>query len=161
MAGPRHFVYRPGEALRPYVREILFLDSDMRRVQVMMPETTPTLMLQQSGSSSLDDRKLSPAIVSGLQSTARTVDVSSKSAIVIVRFTEIGAAAVIRDPIYCLYDSSIAIDEVLPHSDVDRVLNSLADSKNFAQRAAAVENLLAHISAPHLSRILRSKLRPN
>jgi AraC-like DNA-binding protein len=143
MAGPRHFVYRPGEALRRYVREILCLDSDMRRVQILMPETTPTLMLQQSGSSSLDDRKLSPAIVSGLQSTARTVDVSSNSAMVIVRFTEIGAAAVIRDPIYSLYDSSIAIDEVLLHSDVDRVLNSLADSKNFAERATAVENFLS------------------
>jgi AraC-like DNA-binding protein len=143
MVGPRHFVHRPAEALRRYVREILFLDSDVRRVQVLMPETTPTLMLQHSGSSLLADRNLPSAIVSGLQSTARTVDISSNSAIAIVRFTEIGAAAVIKDPIHSLYDSSIAIDDMFHHSDVDGVLNSLSDSKSLAERALAVEQFLS------------------
>jgi hypothetical protein len=113
MSELRHFVYRPGEALRRYVREVLFLDSEPQRIQVLLPETTPTLMLQQSGCSALGGRKLPSAAISGLQSAARTVEVSSSSAIAIVRFTETGAAGVIRDSLHSLYDSSIAIDDVL------------------------------------------------
>jgi hypothetical protein len=126
ISGLRHFVYRPREAFRRYVREILFLDSEARRVQVLMPETTPTFMLQQSGSSTSGGGKLSSATVSGLQSALRTVEVSSNSAIAIVRFTEIGAATIIRDPMYSLYDSSIAMDDLLRHSDVDRVFEYLS-----------------------------------
>lgn len=142
MSGLHHFVYRPREAFRRYVREILFLDSEARRVQVLMPETTPTLMLQQSGSSTLGGGKLSCATVSGLQSASRTVEVFSNSAIAIVRFTEIGAATIIRDPMHSLYDSSIAMDDLLRHSDVDCVLNSLADSKGVSERTVAVEHFL-------------------
>jgi AraC-like DNA-binding protein len=100
-------------------------------------------MLQQSGCSALGGRKLPSAAISGLQSAARTVEVSSSSAIAIVRFTETGAAGVIRDSLHSLYDSSIAIDDVLRHSDVDRVLNSLADSKNNWERARVVEQFLS------------------
>src|SRR3979411_9502 len=104
MLGPQHFVYRPEETLRRYVREILFLDSRAPRLQALMPETTPTLMLQQSGFSSLNGRTLPSATVSVLQRSTRTVEVSANSAIVIVRFTEIGASAVLRDRIDILYD---------------------------------------------------------
>jgi AraC-like DNA-binding protein len=142
MLGLHHFVYRPEESLRRYVREILFLDSRAPRLQALMPETTPTLMLQQSGLSSLNGRVLSSATVSGLQSSTRTVEVSANSAIVIVRFTEIGASAVLRDRIDTLYDLAVPLDDVLNRADIDRVQNALADAVNAQERSVAVEHFL-------------------
>src|ERR1700682_4493083 len=138
MVGLHHFVYRPEESLRRYVREILFLDSHAPRLQALMPETTPTLMLQQSGFSSLNGRVLSSATVSGLQSSTRTVEVSANSAIVIVRFTEIGASAVLRDRIDTLYDLAVPLDDVLNRAHIDRVQNALADAVNAQERSVAV-----------------------
>ncbi|MEA2262271.1 MAG: hypothetical protein QOJ51_5096, partial [Acidobacteriaceae bacterium] len=38
----RQFVHRPGDTLRRYVREILWVNSEHSRVQVLLPETTLT-----------------------------------------------------------------------------------------------------------------------
>jgi AraC-like DNA-binding protein len=137
-----HFVYRPDEALRRYVREILFLDSRVPRRQALMPETTATLMLQQSGSSSLNGQVLPSAIVSGLQSGTRTVEMSANSFIVIVRFTEIGASAFLRDRIDTLYDLAVPLDDLLHRADIDRVQNALAAAVNAEGRSVAVEHFL-------------------
>ena len=142
MLGLHHFVYRPEESLRRYVREILFLDSRAPRLQALMPETTPTLMLQQSGFSSLNGQVLPSAVVSGLQSSTRTAEVSANSAIVIVRFTEIGASVVLRDRIDTLYDLTVPLDDVLNRADVDRLQNALADAVNAQERRVAVEHFL-------------------
>ena len=143
-----HFVYRPGESLRRYVREVLFLNSRPPRLQALMPETTPTLMLQQLGSSSLNGQVLPSATLSGLQSKTRTVELSANAVIVIVRFTEIGASAVLRDRIDTLYDLTVPLDDVLNRADVDRLQNALADAVNAQERRVAVEHFL------------RSQLRP-
>src|SRR5258708_4356985 len=137
-----HFVYRPGESLRRYVREVLFLNSRPPRLQALMPETTPTLMLQQLGSSSLNGQVLPSATLSGLQSKTRTVELSANAVIVIVRFTEIGASAILRDKIDTFYDLSIPLDGVLNRADIDRVQNALADIVNVQERGVAIEDFL-------------------
>jgi AraC-like DNA-binding protein len=142
MPGLRHSVFQPSEKLRRYVREILFLDSEFHPLQALMPETTPTLMLQRSGSSWLNGHLLPPAIVSGLQTKTRTVEVSARSFSTIIRFTEIGASAFIQGRMDSLSGLSLPLDDVMNHADVDRVLNSLADSPNHKGCMNAVEEFL-------------------
>jgi AraC-like DNA-binding protein len=142
MSGLQHFVHRPEESLRRYVREVLFLSSRAPRLQALMPETTLTLMLQQSGSASWNGRVLPSAVVSGLQSRTRNVELSSNSFIIVVRFTEIGASAVLRGRIDALHDLTAPLDDVLSRVDIDRVQNALADTVNMQDRSLALEHFL-------------------
>src|SRR5580692_1321798 len=100
----RHFVHKPGGLLSRYVREILWIRSTCSRTQVLLPETALTLVLRQSGSASLSTEPLPAAIISGLQPRSRLVAHSAASSLVVVRFTEIGAAAVLSDRVDLLYN---------------------------------------------------------
>jgi AraC-like DNA-binding protein len=137
-----HFAHRPGGILRRYVREILWLRSERPRVQVLLPETTITLALQQSGSASLHNETLPNAIVSGLQQRARIVEHAAGSSLIIVRFTEVGAAAILHDRVDLLYNRAVPLHDILPRQEIDAVQNKLADNPEMCQQVLAVESFL-------------------
>jgi hypothetical protein len=97
MSEVRHFVYQPAGPLHRYVREILCVRSERARLQVLLPETTLTLVLRQSGMASLQNQSLPNAILSGLQERTRLVEHAARSSLVIVRFTEVGASPILHD----------------------------------------------------------------
>jgi len=88
-------------ARRPWLR------SERPRVQVLLPETTVTLALQQSGSASLHNETLPNAIVSGLQQRTRVVEHAAGSSLIIVRFSEVGAPAILHDRVDLLYNRTL------------------------------------------------------
>ncbi len=129
MSEVRQFVHRPTGSLRRYVREILWVRSERPRVQLLLPETALTLVLRQTGGASLDNENLPCAVVSGLQKRTRMVEHAAGSSLVIVRFTEVGAPAILHDRADRLYDRTIALDAVLPRQKIDRIQNTLADAR--------------------------------
>lgn len=134
MSETRHFVHQPGGILRRYVREILWVRSERPRVQVLLPETTLTLVLRQSGSASLHNETLPNAIVSGLQQRTRVVEHAAGSSLVIVRFTEVGAPAILHGRVDLLYNRTILLDDVLPRQEIDHIQNILADTREIRQQ---------------------------
>jgi methylphosphotriester-DNA--protein-cysteine methyltransferase len=143
MSEVRYFVHQPERLLRRHVREILWVRSERPRTQVLLPETGLTLVLRQSGSASLLEEVLPAAIVSGLQQRSRTVEHAAHSSLVVVRFTEVGGPAILRDRVDLLYNRTVPLDEVLPKKEIEEVQNALADAHEIRQQAAAVEHFLA------------------
>jgi len=140
-----HSVHRPCALLSPYVREMLWIQSSHPRIQVLLPETTLTLMFRQTGSVSLHGSALSSAILSGLQPQARIAQHSSGSSMVIVRFTETGAAALLCDRVDLLYNQTLALDSVLPlrlRRQIDGLQTILAETPDPQQKISAVERFL-------------------
>jgi AraC-like DNA-binding protein len=142
MSKVRNFVHQPEGPLRRYVREILWVRSERPRAQVLLPETTLTLALRQSGSALLDDETLPSAIVSGLQQRTRLVEHAAGSTVVIVRFTEVGAPAILHDRVDLLHNRTVPLDAVLPRQEIDHVQNILADAREIRQQVVAVERFL-------------------
>lgn len=142
MSAVLHFVHQPKGILRRYVREILWIRSEFPRARVLLPETTLTLVLRQSGSASLHDKALPDAIVSGLQERTRRVAHAANSSLVIVRFTEVGASAILRDRADLLYNRTLPLDTFLSRREIDCVQNSLAESREMRQQILAVEEFL-------------------
>jgi len=142
----RHFVHKPGGILRRYVREILWVRSERPRVQALLPETTLTLVLRQSGSASLHkslrNEPLPSAVVSGLQQRTRMVEHAAGSSVVIVRFTEVGAPAILRERVDLLYNQTVPLDAVLPRHEIDHIQNILADTREIRQQVLPVERFL-------------------
>jgi len=139
----RHFVHRPGKALGRHVREILWVCSGLPRLQVLLPETALTIVLRQSGSASLHSEDLPHAIVSGLQQRTRIVEHGANSSLIVVRFTEMGAAAILRDRVDLLYNRTVSLDSVLHEQEIDSLQNILADARNFRSQILQVERFLA------------------
>jgi AraC-like DNA-binding protein len=142
MSELRHFVYRPEGTFRRYVREILWVRSEHPRVQVLLPETSLTLVLRQAGAASLHNESLPDAVVSGLQQRTRMVEHAAGSLLVIVRFTEVGAPAILHERVDTLYNRTAPLDDVLPRREIERVQNNLADARNRRQQFVAVERFL-------------------
>lgn len=138
----RQFVHRPGGALRRYVREILWVRSKRPRVQVLLPETALTLVLRQSGAAALHSEALPDAIVSGLQQRTRRVEHAAGSALVIVRFTEVGAPAILHDRVDLLYNRTVSLDAVLLRREIDSIQNILADTREIPRQVVEVERFL-------------------
>jgi len=142
MSDVRQFVHRPAGALRRHVREILWVHSEHSRVQLLLPETTLTLVLRQSGAASLQNHNLPDTIVSGLQKRTRMVEHAPGSSLIIVRFTEVGAPAILHDRVDLLYNRTAPLDDLLPRQDIDRIQSILADTPDMRQQILPVERFL-------------------
>jgi AraC-like DNA-binding protein len=142
MSDVRQFVHRPAAALRRYVREILWVRSNHSRVQLLLPETTLTLVLRQSGAASLHNENLPNTIVSGLQKRTRIVEHAPGSSMVIVRFTEVGAPAILHDRADLLYNRTIPLDDLLPRQQIDHIQSVLAGIHKISQQILPVEHFL-------------------
>lgn len=159
MGQVRHCVYQPRGLLRRYVREILWVRSEQRRVQTLLPETTLTLLLRQSGSASLDGATLPSAIVSGLQQRTRLVEHAADSSLVIVRFTEVGAPAILHDRVDLLYNRTAPLIDFLPRQEIDDIQNVLADIGEIRRQVSVVEGFLSNLIRAQ-NGIARQKISP-
>ncbi len=142
MSDVRQFVHRPAAALRRYVREILWVRSEHSRVQLLLPETTLTLVLRQSGTASLHNQSLPNTIVSGLQKRTRMVEHAPGSSLVIVRFTEVGAPAILHDRADLLYNRTVPLDDILPRQQIDHIQSVLAGTREISRQIQPVERFL-------------------
>lgn len=149
MSELRQYAHRPAGLLRRYVREILWISSDAPRVQTLMPETMLTLAFRQTGSVSLQDQALPCSVVSGLQQKTRIVEHSAGSSLLVVRFTEIGAPAILHQPADELYNHTSALDSLLPQREIERLQNALYDTDQPSERVIHIERFLTRRLRPH------------
>jgi AraC-like DNA-binding protein len=144
----RHFVHHPRAELLPFVRDIVWVSSDHPRAQMLLPETTLTLVLRQSGHVSLNGEHLPGAVVSGLQDRARTVHHGANSSLIVVRFTEVGAPAILHERVDLLYAKTAPLDGLIPRQSIERVQNLLTDARTINEQVAIVERFVAERIQP-------------
>lgn len=136
-------MHRPAGDLQRFVREILWVRSTDPRTQALIPETGFTLVLRQAGTVAWENRVLAPAVISGLQNKVRVVDHSGGSFVIILRFTEIGAPALLHDRADLFFGRTAALDSVLPARAIDDVQHALAESPEIRGQIPIVERFLA------------------
>lgn len=149
MSAPRHLAQRPCEYLQPWVREMLWVESTAPREQILLPETAFTLMLRQNGAGSMDLQPLSRSILSGLQRRARFATHSANSAFLVVRFTEIGAAALLQDRVDQFQGHTLALDTVLPRATIDILESRLAETADPQRKFFLIERFLCRTIRPN------------
>jgi transcriptional regulator GlxA family with amidase domain len=70
------------------------------------------------------------------------IEHAAGSSLVIVRFTEVGAPAILHDRADRLYGRTIALDAVLPRHKIDRIQNTLAEARETRSQIPQVERFL-------------------
>lgn len=134
--------HKPSPLLRPYVSEILLIRSNYQRTQLLLPETNFTMLIRLAGRGSLHGEELSPAIVSGLQTGSRMVGHTAGSSVIVIRFTALGAPAVLHDRADLLYGRTAPLDTVLPSRELGRLREMLMEKPEPPMQLALVENFL-------------------
>jgi methylphosphotriester-DNA--protein-cysteine methyltransferase len=141
---PRILIQAPCEALRPFVRRFLVIESTAERRDVHLPDTGFIAAFRFRGDCRLDGGAPAPrAAISGLRSTVRNHAHSRDHAVVVAAFTATGAAALLRGPLEEFADTTADLDTVLGRrSGLDRLQDQLSEAASHAQRIRLVEDLL-------------------
>jgi hypothetical protein len=137
---------------------MMWIESAAPREQVLLPETAFTVMLRQTGAGSINQQPLARAILSGLQQRTRYAGHTAHSAFLIVRFTETGAALLLRDRLDQFFGQTIALDTVLPHAAIESLQNHLAETTDPQQKFSLVERFLCGSIHPHAAHPHRLRL---
>lgn len=115
---------------------------------MLLPETTFTLVLRQSGAVSLHGEELPHAVLSGLQERARVVHHSANSSIIVVRFTEIGAPALLHDRADVVFAKTAPLNALIPARSIERVQDQLASTRTVHEQVDIVERFLGERIQP-------------
>jgi len=141
-------VQTPCEALRPFVKRFLVVESTVAHRDTHLPDTGLVAAFGFRGDCRLNGGAQAPrAAITGLWDSVRTHAHSRDHAVVIVAFTATGAAALLRPPLEEFANATTDLDAVLDRpARLDRLHEQLAEAANHAQRIRLVEELLlAHV----------------
>lgn len=138
--------YMPCDALKPYVKSFAISMNEKASSYKVLPGTGMVMGFQFSGKLSYTQNdqvnKLSNAGITGLLDTYRVFNNVANTGSVLVMFTETGAAAFFAEPMHELYNSSLALDDLMLRSQMDVVVEKLHASRNDAERIAVIEEFL-------------------
>lgn len=134
----------PREALRPFVRRFLVVESITERRDTHLPETGFVAAFCFRGDCRLKgDVRAPQAAITGLWSTMREHIHSRDHAVVVTTFTPTGAAALLRQPLEEFGHQTVDLNDLLGRRiAMDRFYDVLNRAANPAERIRAVEDLL-------------------
>jgi AraC-like DNA-binding protein len=132
----------PCAQLRPYIKEFLVTESSAERWHVLLPETNLVAAFRFNGMIQHGASSMPSAVVSGLQHRARTLRHSGDSRVLLIRFTETGAAAFLREPLDLFFNETMPLEAVVRRSRLDCIEERLAEVKQHSRRFAILERLL-------------------
>ena len=144
IAATQVLVQTPCEALRPFVKRFLVVESTTAHRDVHLPDTGLVAAFCFRGDCRLIGGAEAPqAAITGLWDTVRMHTHSRDHAAVIVSFTPTGAAALLRQPLEEFGNATVDLDAVLGRrTGLDRLHDQLAGAANHAERIRLVEDLL-------------------
>lgn len=138
--------YLPSPALKPFIRDILFIESATESLKLVLPDTSLVLAIRYKGCVSLtDDRRdhtLPLATLSGLRNSPRHIRYSANSANLLIRFEPGGAAAFFREPLQEFFQESVPANDLKDYPGLNSMAEQLAEIPANAQRAAIIQQFL-------------------
>lgn len=144
--------FMPCEALRPFVKAFAISESAVETSYKVIPDISIVMGFQYSGRLGYVQQgqhiPLSMAGITGLMDSYRVFHNSSYTATFLVIFKETGASAFFKTPLHEIFGQSIALDNLLLHSQMDAVCAQLHDCNNDLERIAVVERFLGSLLNP-------------
>jgi hypothetical protein len=120
----------PSAALGPYLRCFEIVETRAPISRVLLPETGLVLGVRYAGGSSVDGSSIpiGAAMLTGLRVKARRMVTEAGSGVVVAKFTETGAAALLDGSLHLLFGSVLRLEELLPGSVVERLVEEVRGS---------------------------------
>ena len=138
--------YTPTESLSSFVKTYLIIETKEEQVNRVFPDTSLVMAFRYKGHVSYlsNDSKndLAPTVISGLRKSGRLINYSKDTANLLVIFTEAGANAFIKEPIYELTETSISVKDLTNYKDTSYIEEQLEAAPDNARRIKIIEQFL-------------------
>ncbi|UII32318.1 helix-turn-helix domain-containing protein [Fulvivirga ulvae] len=139
--------YQPTSQLRPFIKAYRIIESDDEIINRVVPGTSFALAFRFKGQIAYLDKNnkqtLPSATFSGLRKTVRLINYAPKTAALIVMFTETGASAFFKLPIFKLFEESVSLDNFFRQSEISSISDQLAETEKFEDMITLIEKFLS------------------
>jgi AraC-like DNA-binding protein len=141
-----HAVVAPSARLQPFVRRFEMVETFSERIHALLPQTSAIACFRLDGVARMHGRSSSSALpatlFAGVQDRTRSMTHLPGSHVLLTVFTEVGAAAVLREPLDQVFNRTVPMDLFLRRSRVDEVREQLKETGENAGRVEVVERFL-------------------
>ncbi|MBS1564214.1 MAG: AraC family transcriptional regulator [Bacteroidetes bacterium] len=136
----------PDPALRPFVKSLLIIESGEGMENRILPDTALVMAFRCNGvvhhRNASADLLLPSSLITGIRQSYRIVGYGPGTTMLLVTFTETGAASFFLQPLHELEDCSLPLELLLPRQELSEVEERLAEAETNAQRFAVLEAFL-------------------
>jgi AraC-like DNA-binding protein len=156
--------YLPSPDLKPFLRDILFIESEAAIRNLILPDTSLVLVIRYKGSVSAIDNgtpsQLPLAVLSGVRISPIQVAYSAAAANLLIRFEPGGAAAFFTEPLQEFLQESVPATDLKGYANMPTIAEQLAEMTTNAQRAAFIQQfLLTQLKTSAPDPLLRSAIQ--
>ena len=150
-----HAVLLPSVALRPFVKRFEMTQSLVNRTHTLLPDTSLIASFRLGGVAQIGvvdgtdgvkvvegDSTLPVAALSGLQHRARMVTHMAGSHVLLMVFTEAGAAAFLREPLDLLFNQTMPMEFLMRSGRLNELCETLAEAGDFGRGTELLERVL-------------------
>ena len=138
--------FPPSAALLPFVREFMIIETDQGSDSKIIPDTSIVMAFRYRGyilNGQTEKKQLLPVTaISGLRKSARLVHYSHETANLLVILNEAGITAFSRIPAHELFNQSIDAENLFSSTDLNDIIERLAEAKTNSDRIAFMEAFL-------------------
>jgi AraC-like DNA-binding protein len=141
-----HQRHLPSPDLKPFLRDILFIETDKETHNIILPDTSLVLAIRFKGCvSAMDHGTPTPlplAVLSGLRITPKQVNYSGSAANLLIRFEPGGAAAFFTEPLQEFFQESVPATDLKGYPSIINIAGQLAEMTTNTQRATYIQQFL-------------------
>lgn len=138
--------YIPCDILKPFVKSFVITETSEASSYKILPGTSIVMGFQYSGKLSYTENGttvgLSTSGITGLRDTFRIFSNSANTHTVLVMFSETGASMFFKQPMHEIFGSSVALDDLIMHSQMDVIAEQLHEAKTDLERINRIEKFL-------------------
>jgi AraC-like DNA-binding protein len=138
--------YTPVDALKPYVKTLMIIESDKQTATRLLPDTSIALAFRLKGRvtdlSHDASSNLSSSVVTGLRRSVRFLSYDDQTANLLVIFRQGGAVSFFKEPLHEFFGKSTPLAEFIPPSQLRLVEEQLYEAGNNRQKVTVVERFL-------------------
>lgn len=138
--------YSPCDALKPFVKTFIAIESDNGMQNTVLPDTAIILAFRYRGTithhADASATRLPLSMVTGLRHTPRTLQYETNTAALLAVLHQGAAPAFFRTPLHELFGLSLSLDELLPAPAIRTLEDQLASARHTRARIALLEAFL-------------------
>ena len=128
--------------LRPFIKRFEVTQYLTERTHTLLPDTSLVACFRLDRMAIRHEARILPAaFLSGLQDRARTLTRLAGSCVLLTIFSEVGAAAFLREPLDLLFNRMMPLDSLLRRSQLEEVHEQLVEARDHARRKEILERL--------------------
>jgi len=138
--------YIPCDALKPFIKNYLVIESDNGDINRVLPDTSLVMVFRYKGDVNYTSTgivtDLSASSITGLRRSARSINYSAGAAAILVIFKPAAPSAFFKAPLHELFEKSVPLYNFISSQKLAEMEDRLSTAKDNFERINLVEQFL-------------------